>query len=310
MTTSRSPELSLVVLVGVSGSGKSTFAARHFRPTEVLSSDVFRGLVGDDENDQSVTAAAFEALHAVAAKRLARQADRGRRHQRAAGRPPAAGRAGPRAPRAAGGDRARRARADLRAAQRGPPGPGVRRQRGPPAARASWQVGPAAGSGGVPPGVPLRGVPRWRAARIVRGSRPGPTVRTCTGPSTSSATCTAATPSWPACWTQLGYQPDPDGALPRTRPGAPRCSSATWSTAGPDTPGVLRTVMGMVAAGAALCVSGQPRGQAAARAARPRRHGQPRAGRVAGPARAPSRTSSAARSIAFLDGLVSHYVLD
>ena len=71
MTTIKIPELSLVVLVGVTGSGKSTFAARHFRPTEVLSSDFFRGLVGDDENDQSVTAAAFEALHVVAAKRLA-----------------------------------------------------------------------------------------------------------------------------------------------------------------------------------------------------------------------------------------------
>ena len=64
------PELSLVVLIGVSGSGKSTFAARHFRPTEVLSSDTFRGLVGDDETDQSVTPAAFRALHAVATERL------------------------------------------------------------------------------------------------------------------------------------------------------------------------------------------------------------------------------------------------
>ena len=64
------PELSLVVLIGVSGSGKSTFAARHFRPTEVLSSDSFRGLVGDDETDQSVTPAAFRALHAVATERL------------------------------------------------------------------------------------------------------------------------------------------------------------------------------------------------------------------------------------------------
>ncbi len=65
------PELSLVTLVGASGSGKSTFAARHFRPTEVLSSDAMRGVVSDDETDQSATAEAFEVLHYVAAKRLA-----------------------------------------------------------------------------------------------------------------------------------------------------------------------------------------------------------------------------------------------
>ena len=59
------PELSLVVLVGASGSGKSTFARTHFAPTEVLSSDFCRGLVADDENDQSATADAFDvaALH-------------------------------------------------------------------------------------------------------------------------------------------------------------------------------------------------------------------------------------------------------
>ena len=64
------PKLSLVVLIGTSGSGKSTFARRHFKPTEVLSSDHFRGLVSDDENDQTVTTPAFDALHFVAAKRL------------------------------------------------------------------------------------------------------------------------------------------------------------------------------------------------------------------------------------------------
>ena len=65
------PELSLVVLVGVTGSGKSTFARAHFRPTEVISSDFCRGLVADDENDQSATPAAFELLHYIAGKRLA-----------------------------------------------------------------------------------------------------------------------------------------------------------------------------------------------------------------------------------------------
>lgn len=65
------PELSLVALIGVSGSGKSTFARTRFRPTEVLSSDAFRALVSDDENDLDATTAAFEALYFVAGKRLA-----------------------------------------------------------------------------------------------------------------------------------------------------------------------------------------------------------------------------------------------
>ncbi len=65
------PELSLVCLVGVSGSGKSTFAAEHFGRFEVISSDYCRGLVSDDENDQSATKAAFALLHHIAGVRLA-----------------------------------------------------------------------------------------------------------------------------------------------------------------------------------------------------------------------------------------------
>ena len=64
-------DLSLVVLVGASGSGKSTFARRHFKPTEVISSDFCRGLVSDDENDQSASRDAFDVLHYIAGKRLA-----------------------------------------------------------------------------------------------------------------------------------------------------------------------------------------------------------------------------------------------
>ena len=75
----------LVVLVGISGSGKSTFARRHFRPTEVISSDFCRGLVADDENDQAATAGRVRraALHRRQAAG-GRPADRGRRHQRPA----------------------------------------------------------------------------------------------------------------------------------------------------------------------------------------------------------------------------------
>jgi protein phosphatase len=66
------PELSLVMLVGPSGSGKSSFARKHFLPTEVISSDFCRGLVSDDDNDQSATGDAFDILHAIIRKRLAR----------------------------------------------------------------------------------------------------------------------------------------------------------------------------------------------------------------------------------------------
>jgi protein phosphatase len=64
------PELSLIVLIGISGSGKSTFGRAHFRPTEVISSDFCRALVADDENDQTATPEAFELLHYIVGKRL------------------------------------------------------------------------------------------------------------------------------------------------------------------------------------------------------------------------------------------------
>lgn len=70
MTVLDIPALSLVVLVGASGSGKSTFAREHFGAYETLSSDAFRGLVSNDESNQSATAAAFDALQYVAGKRL------------------------------------------------------------------------------------------------------------------------------------------------------------------------------------------------------------------------------------------------
>lgn len=68
----RLPELALVALVGASSAGKSTFAARHFLPSEVLSSDFFRALVSDDENSLEATRDAFDTLFFVAGKRLAR----------------------------------------------------------------------------------------------------------------------------------------------------------------------------------------------------------------------------------------------
>ena len=64
------PELSLVVMVGVSGSGKSSFARKHFKRTEIISSDECRALVSDDENNQNATEDAFSLLYYLANLRL------------------------------------------------------------------------------------------------------------------------------------------------------------------------------------------------------------------------------------------------
>ncbi|MGB3650188.1 MAG: AAA family ATPase, partial [Rivularia sp. (in: cyanobacteria)] len=65
------PELSLVTLIGASGSGKSSFAKKHFQPFEVISSDFCRGLVSNDENSQAAARDAFDLLHYIVHKRLA-----------------------------------------------------------------------------------------------------------------------------------------------------------------------------------------------------------------------------------------------
>src|SRR5262245_52948667 len=69
-TRIRIPDPSLVLLIGPSGAGKSTFAARHFQPTEVVSSDRCRALISDDESDQSINHLAFALLHTIARSRL------------------------------------------------------------------------------------------------------------------------------------------------------------------------------------------------------------------------------------------------
>src|SRR5262245_31497369 len=64
------PDLSLVLLVGPSGCGKSSFARKHFRATEIVSSDFYRGAVCDYEGHQGASRDAFELLHEVVARRL------------------------------------------------------------------------------------------------------------------------------------------------------------------------------------------------------------------------------------------------
>ncbi|HEY7737084.1 MAG TPA: AAA family ATPase [Candidatus Limnocylindrales bacterium] len=65
------PDPSLVLLVGAAGAGKTTFAARHFRPDEVVASDAFRERLSGDEADQRVTRTAFSILHRTVERRLA-----------------------------------------------------------------------------------------------------------------------------------------------------------------------------------------------------------------------------------------------
>ncbi len=64
------PDPSLVLLIGSSGAGKSTFAARHFQPTEIISSDRCRAMICDDESDQTINAETFGLVHHLARLRL------------------------------------------------------------------------------------------------------------------------------------------------------------------------------------------------------------------------------------------------
>ncbi len=67
------PDFALVMLIGPSGSGKTTFARKHFKPTEILSSDFYRGVVGDDDRSATTTDDAFATMQAIAATRLKRR---------------------------------------------------------------------------------------------------------------------------------------------------------------------------------------------------------------------------------------------
>ena len=143
----------------------------------------------------------------------------------------------------------------------------------------------------------------------------GATAATSTGRSTSSATCTAASTSCVTLLALLGYAVADAtdrraGAVDVAPPaGARRSSSATWSTAARTRPGVLRLVMGMVAAGTRSACRGN-HDDKLLRKLRGNNVKSPRPGRDAGAARRPSRRSSASGRRASSTGCRRHYVLD
>ncbi|MEO0621492.1 MAG: AAA family ATPase [Pseudomonadota bacterium] len=67
------PDFALVVLIGATGSGKSSLARKQFLETEVISSDHCRAVVSDDETDQAATGDAFDLLRYTAGVRLKRR---------------------------------------------------------------------------------------------------------------------------------------------------------------------------------------------------------------------------------------------
>ncbi|MEU0272954.1 polynucleotide kinase-phosphatase [Streptomyces sp. NPDC006307] len=258
MTTDTTPrrllpvtDLSLVVLIGATGSGKSTFARKHFKPTEIISSDFCRGLVADDENDQSASRDAFDVLHYIAGKRLAagrltvvdatsvqqesrRQLVRlAREHDvlpiaivldlpeevcaaRNAGRPDRAG-----MPRHV----IQRHRRELRRSLRGLEREGFRKVH------------------------VLRSVEEVEAAEVVLEKRFND-LRHLTGPFDIIGDIHGCSSELETLLAKLGYV---DGHHPEGRTAV---FVGDLVDRGPDSPGVLRRVMGMVAAGDALCVPG------------------------------------------------------
>ncbi|AWI31513.1 polynucleotide kinase-phosphatase [Streptomyces sp. ICN441] len=308
-TTRRLPvtDLSLVVLVGATGSGKSTFARKHFKPTEVISSDFCRGLVADDENDQSASGDAFDLLHYIVGKRLAagrltvvdatsvqRESRRelvqlARRHDvlpiaivldmpeevcaaRNAVRPDRAG-----MPRHV----IQRHRRELRRSLRGLEREGFRKVH------------------------VLRSVEEADAAEVVLEKRYND-LRHLTGPFDIVGDIHGCSSELETLLGRLGYV---DGAHPEGRTAV---FVGDLVDRGPDSPGVLRRVMGMVASGNALCVPGNHENKL----------GRWLRGRNVQPTHGLAETigqldrEDAAdpefrgRVAEFIDGLVSHYVLD
>ena len=306
------PELSLVVLIGVSGSGKSTFGRVHFRPTEVISSDFCRGLVADDENDQSATPQAFELLHYIAGQRLKAgrltvvdatnvQTD-ARRQLVAIAREhdvlPVAivldvpekvclARNAARPDRDFGAHVIRRQRDQLRRGLKGLPREGFRTVH------------------------TLRGEDEIADVSIIR-TKLFNDLRHETGPFDVVGDIHGCRPELEALLTELGYtiSRDYEGRAVGAHHGGRRAVFVgDLVDRGPDTPGVLRLVMGMVAAGDAFCVPGNHENKLL-RALRGR-NVQVTHGLAESLAQLAAETDEFRADVErFMDGLISHYVLD
>jgi protein phosphatase len=309
----RIPELCLVVLVGISGSGKSAFARAHFKPTEVISSDFCRGLVSDDENDQSATTDAFDVLHYIAGKRLAAgrltviDATNVQRDARAPlvalarehdvlpvaivlnlPESVCAARNAARPDRDFGAHVLRRQHGELRKSLRGLQREGFRTVH---VLSSEADVASAA-------------ITRTRLYNDLRHE---------TGPFDVIGDVHGCRAELESLLASLGYVLDVDADGRPAGAAHPEGRRAVFLgdlvDRGPDSPGVLRLVMGMVAAGTALCVPGNHEAKLL-RALRGRNvtvsHGLAETLEQLGEEEESFRASVAE----FIDGLVSHYVLD
>ncbi|GAA0600593.1 polynucleotide kinase-phosphatase [Actinomadura livida] len=312
MTEIRVPDMGLVVLVGVTGSGKSYFARKHFKPTQVVSSDYCRGVVSDDENDQSATGDAFDLLHYIVAKRLRRglltvvdatnvqSKARQSLLQIAKDHDVRAVAIVLDVPEGVAAER-NAARPD-----RDMPAHVIPRQ------RRELRRGMRTLEREFRRVHVLRGVAEIDAATIAY-EKAWNDRRELTGPFDVVGDVHGCRAELEDLLAGLGYEIERDAAGRAAGASHPGGRTAVFVgdlvDRGPDSPGVLRLVMGMVAAGAALCVSGNHEAKLV-RALRGRRvrltHGL-----------AESMEQLAAEAeefrdgaLRFMDGLISHYVLD
>ncbi|GAA3508862.1 polynucleotide kinase-phosphatase [Streptosporangium album] len=309
MTEIAVPEMSLVVLVGISGSGKSTFARRHFAPTQVVSSDFCRGLVADDENDQAATPDAFDVLNYIVGTRLRRGlltvvdatnvqwearkklVELAKSHNVLVDaivmdvpEEVAVERNEARPDRDFGSHVIRRQSKDLRRSMAKISRDGFRRVH------------------------VLRGTDEIEAATVVR-EKAWSDRRELTGPFDVIGDVHGCRAELETLLRTLGWDVEPGGTGAVHPEGRTAVFVGDLVDRGPDSPGVLRLVMGMVAAGTALCVSGNHE-QKLARALNGRKvrvaHGlQESLDQLAAE---PEEFRAAA--LAFMDGLISHYRLD